>query len=375
MRILIYLAIIVAIVWVVRRMLRARDANSPPPAIDPEPLPPAALPAPAPAAPATPATKMRLGPLAESADGARSAADSRHALHALLLGTTALDAEVPAPHARLVNDVLASLEDAGNEPKYMPRRPLLIPELMRLVADPEASRRQMAALVGRDPSLTADVLRLANSALYRTGPTAVESIDRAVAVLGTDGMRSAIAAALLQPVFRTPAGPFARFPALIWDHAFISGLAAESCAALLENEDPFAAQLLALLTGLGHIVVFRATTERYAAEPALAPSAAAVARLLDLQGAAIARRIAAEWDVSDRMLMALSDQLAAARGMADQLSPLGRAVLLGSRIGTLVLLQREGQLDAEAARAAAVAQGAPRAFVDRLWPRLTQTGD
>jgi HD-like signal output (HDOD) protein len=376
MRILIYLAIIVAIAWVVRRLLRERGAKEPPPAIAPEPLPPVALPAPAaPATPALPATKMRLGPLAESGEGARSAIDSRSALHALLLGTSGLAAEVPVAHARLVNDVLASLDDASNEPKYMPRRPLLIPELMRLVADPEASRRQIAALVGRDPALAADVLRLANSALYRTGPKPVESIDRAVAVLGTDGMRSAIAAALLQPVFRTPAGPFARFPALIWDHAFISGVAAESCAALLENEDPFAAQLLALLTGLGHIVVFRAVTERYAAEPGLEPDASAVARLLDLQGAAIARRIAAEWDVSDRMLMALSDQLAAARGMSDQLSPLGRAVLLGSRIGTLVLLQREGRLDAEAARAAAVAQGAPRAFVDRLWPRLTQTDD
>jgi len=374
MRILIYLAIIVAIVWLVRRLLRERGANTPPPAIEPEPLPPAALPAPAPAAAASP-TRMRLGPLAESADGARSATDSRRTLNGLLLGGDEANADVPVAHARLVNDVLAALEDASNEPKYMPRRPLLIPELMRLVADPEASRRQMAALVGRDPALAADVLRLANSALYRTGPTAVESIDRAVAVLGTDGMRSAIAAALLQPVFRTPAGPFARFPALIWDHAFISGVAAESCAALLENEDLFAAQLLALLTGLGHIVVFRATTERYAEEPGLEPHAAAVARLLELQGAAIARRIAAEWDVSDRMLMALSDQLAAARGMTDQLSPLGRAVLLGGRIGTLVLLQREGRLDAESARAAAVAQGAPRAFVDRLWPRLTQTSD
>jgi HD-like signal output (HDOD) protein len=349
MRILFYLAIIVAIVWLVRRLLRGR--GTPPPAIDAEPLPPAALPSPDPAVPATPATRIRLGPLAESADGARSATDSRSALHALLLGMPQLDANVPVAHARLVNDVLASLEDASNEPKFMPRRPLLIPELMRLVADPDASRRQMSALVARDPALAADVLRMANSALYRTGPTAVESIDRAVAVLGTDGMRSAIAAALLQPVFRTPAGAFARFPALIWDHAFISGLAAESCAALLENEDPFAAQLLALLTGLGHIVVFRATTERYAAEPELEPSAAAVARLLELQGAAIARRIAAEWDVSDRMLMAL---VGPARGGTRHV---GAAVATRSRCAAGEAHRHAGD---DAARRTARRRGGPR---------------
>lgn len=368
MRIFLILLLSVAIGLALRSVLRrSRRGNDLPPPVNgvpPEP-PPAALPA-----PAAPAGRMRLGPLAESADGERSATEARRGLQALLLGVDALEGEIPTAHARLVNDVLASLEDASNEPRFMPRRPMLMPELMRVVADPESSRRQIAALVARDPSLAADVLRVANSALYRAGPQAVESIDRAVAVLGTDGMRQVIAAALLQPVFQAPAGAFARFPALTWDHAFVSGVAAESCAALLENEDPFAAQLLALLTGLGQIVVFRAATERYAAESALAPNPVAIARLLDLQSAAVARRIAASWEVSDRMLMALADQLAAARGSPDQLSPLGRAVLLGNRIGTLVLLQREGRLEPEAARAMAIVQGAPRAFVDRLWLRL-----
>lgn len=372
MRIFLILALSVAIGFALRSVLRrARGGNDLPrdaTASAPPPLPPPAEALPAPAAPAG---KVRMGPLAESADGERSATASRRALQALLLGVEDLDGEIPTAHARLVNDVLASLEDASSEPRFMPRRPLLMPELMRTVSDPEASRRQISSLVARDPSLAADVLRMANSALYRAGPHAVESIDRAVAVLGTDGMRQVIAAALLQPVFRTPAGAFARFPALIWDHAFVSGVAAESCAALLENEDPFAAQLLALLTGLGQIVVFRAASERYAAEPSLVPNPLAIARLLDMQGAAVARRIAASWEVSDRMLMALADQLAATRGSVDQLSPLGRAVLLGGRIGTLVMLQREGQLGPDSARAAAIAQGAPRAFVDRLWLRLT----
>lgn len=377
MRLLIFLAFILAIALLARSLLRQRRA--PPPTSGPgsdasartddrDAGRPAALPAPI---DAVPAARARLGPLAESADGARSAADSRRALQALLLGVEAIADEVPVAHARFVNEVLGTLEHAAEEPRWMPRRPLLIPELMRLVADPEASRRQISNIVARDPSLTAELLRIGNSAYYRTGPQPVESIDRAVAVLGTDGMRSAIAAALLQPVFATPAGAFARFPALTWDHAFVSSVAAESCAAIVEDEDPFAAQLLALLSGLGRIVVFRVATESYAADPGLAPSPTAIARLLELQAAAIARRIAASWAVSDRMVVALSDQLAAVRGSTASLSPLGRAVLLGDRIGTLVLLHREGRLDAEAARAAAIAQGAPRAFLERLWLRLT----
>jgi HD-like signal output (HDOD) protein len=377
MRLLVFLAIILAIALLVRSLLRKRRGPPPEPGAgssaatrgeDAGLARPGALPAPV---DAVPAARTRVGPLPGSEQGARSAADSRRALHALLLGVEAIADDVPAAHARFVNEILGTLDTAAEEPRWMPRRPLLIPELMRMVSDPEASRRQISALVAHDPSLTAELLRIANSAYYRTGPQPVESIDRAVAVLGTDGMRSAIAAALLQPVFATPAGPFARFPALTWDHAFIAGVAAESCAAIVEDEDPFAAQLLALLTGLGRIVVFRAATERYAAEPGVTPSPSAIARLLELQSPVVARRIAASWEVSERMLVALSDQLAATRGSAALLSPLGRAVLLGDRIGALVLLHREGRIDAEAARSAAIAQGTPPAFLDRLWIRLT----
>lgn len=362
---------IAGIAWLFARRSggRRRDADDAPPPALPEPpsspATPRALPAAQPGVVAP-----RLGPLHEAADGAQSAAQFGAMLSSLQLGVPALAAEVPAAHARLVNEVLASLQDASREPKFMPRRPLLMPELMRAVNDADSSRRQIAALVTKDPALAADLLRVANSALYRTGAP-IESIDRAVAVLGTDGLRSLIAAALLQPVFAAPSGAFARFPALVWDHAFTSGLAAETCAAIVENEDPFAAQLLALLNGLGAIVVFRVAMDRYASQTTLQPDATAIARLLDLQAAAVARRIASSWDVSERMLAGIGDQVAAARGSTDQLSPLGRAVLLGRRLGTLALLEREGQIDSEAAKAAAVAQGAPRQLIDRLWHRLT----
>ncbi len=376
MRLLLLLALILAIALLLRSMLRKRRATPRKPDAEAGAAPAgdgaterraAALPAPA---MALPGACARAGPLPASPDGANSAADSRRALHALLLGVEAVAEDVPSAHARLLNEVLAMLDGAAGEARWMPRRPLLLPELLRVVGDPEASRRQIAALVARDPSLTADLLRIANSAYYRTAPQPVESIDRAVAVLGTDGMRAAIAAALLQPVFATPAGAFARFPVLTWDHAFIAGVAAESCAAIVEDDDPFAAQLLALLMGLGRIVVFRAATEHYAAQAALPPSPSAIARLLELQCAAVARRIAASWALSERMLAALADQLAAMRHPSAPLAPLGRAVLLGERIGTLVLLHREGRLDAAAARGAALAQGVPSTFFDRLWPRL-----
>ena len=181
---------------------------------------------------------------AEADTARRQAADraaTRRALHELAFGVGQIGPFPPREHAPVVNAVLAALEDAASQAKYMPRRPSIVPQLLQAMNDSQTSRREIAAIISRDPTLAADLLKLANGAFYRVSPTPVESVDRAVAVLGTDGIRSLLSAALLQPMFRMPAGPFQRFPQVAWDQAAASAVASESLAALAESDDPFAA--------------------------------------------------------------------------------------------------------------------------------------
>jgi HDOD domain len=216
-----------------------------------------------------PAQPSKVDPVASAA----AAAEVRLAVHRIAFDASDLGTLVPTAHAKIANQILVALEDAVTQDRYMPRRPRMIPELMRAVNDADSSWRHISTLVARDPALAADLLRIANSAFYRVTEDPVESIDRAVAVLGTNGVRTAISAAVMQPVFKVATAHFRSFPQTVWDHAFMSGIAAETAAALIEDEDPFAAQLLALLMGLGAIVVFRVAEDRYIAESALAPSA------------------------------------------------------------------------------------------------------
>ncbi len=354
---LIVLGAVVYGIWR-RRIEPKRDAVSAPP--------PMALPAPA------GAVLESDTAVAASTQSADDRASTRRALHELALGVESLEAFPPREHSQVVNAVLSALEDAASQAKYMPRRPSVVPQLLQAMHDSQTSRRELAAIITRDPTLAADLLKLANGAFYRVSPTPVESIDRAVAVLGTDGIRSLLSAALLQPMFRMPADPFQRFPQVAWDQAAASAAASESLAALAENDDPVAAQLLALLVGVGSIVVFRVVLDTYANVPALRPSAAAVAMLIDRQAAPVARRIAASWELSDRMIGALNDQSAADAAPIALLSPLGRSVLLGRELGGLGLLAREGVMPGDEARARALRCGAPARLVERIWVRLAQ---
>ena len=273
-----------------------------------------------------------------------------------------------AGHEEIVDAVTKACETAANEPRYAHRRPALLPQLVRAVNDSDTSRRELANTISKDPSLVGSLLKLANSQYYRMNSQPVESIDRAVAVIGTEGIRSLIAAALVQPVFRVSGGEFAQFPEVIWEHTFLAANAAETYAAVVVNADPFAAQLLALVNGLGAIVVFRVALDQYAARPDLRPDAATIVSLLDTHTSRVARAIAASWDLSGRILAALEDQEESAANAEP--TPLGRALRFGRFIAALAVLHSKGLIDEATARESLKASGASNAQYERIWNRL-----
>jgi len=134
------------------------------------------------------------------------------------------------------------------------------------------------------------------------------------------------------------------------------------------NSDPFAAQLLALLNGLGAIVVFRVALDQYASRSLLQPDAATIIALLDKYSASVARRISASWELSDRILDALEEQVPSD---AHEPTPLGRSLRFGRFIGALAVLNSKGIVDDDAANASLLANGASGAHFERIWERLT----
>jgi HD-like signal output (HDOD) protein len=293
-------------------------------------------------------------------------------MRALALGAQELpqlDSAIDSPHRQeWVEDFGPFLESVATQPKYSPRRPMLLPQLLRAVNDGGVSQREIATIISRDPALAGNLLKLANSSLYRVGGQAVESVDRAVALLGTDGIRSLIAAALIQPVFRSERTEFPRFAEMAWEHTVRAAAAAESHAAVVENTDPFAAQLLGLVMGLGSLIVFRVVLDRYS-ERGQRPDPAVIAHLLGLHAARVARQVAASWDLSERVLAALEEQ--SPGSPASNSTPLGRSLHFGRLLGALAVLNANERIDDEGAKQAILATGASLNQFDRFWTRLT----
>jgi len=257
------------------------------------------------------------------------------------------------------------LSTITDKPNYVPRRPLLLPKLVQAMNNDDVSRRELSRIIASDPALTVSLLGLANSPFYRITATPIESLDRAVAVLGIEGMRSLVAAALMQPVFRVAGSGYLKFGDITWRHTLASATAAEAHAVMLESSDPFVAQLLSLLMGIATVVVFRVTVDEYQSQGA-APNARILMTLIDSQAASVARQVASSWQLSQRVDAALADQSAP---QGAKISSLGRSVLFGRFLGALAVLHENQVIDDAAVNAALNSGGALAPAYQRIWAR------
>ena len=292
-------------------------------------------------------------------------------LRELELGVSDLGQPLPE-HDQIVAAALAAIGDAATQRRYSPRRPNLLPQLMRAINDEDTSRRELAALIARDPALVGGLLKMANSAFYRVSSGQVETIERAIVILGSDGLRSMMAAAVMQPIFQVPrAGRFLRFPEIVWEHALRSAHAAIPHAALVERADPFAAELLCLISGLAEIVLFRAAMDHCAASSQQGQGqhvALVIASLLASQSATFAWRLGADWELSELMLAALQEQTVD----SEPTTPLGRSLRFARCAGALAVLHTNSIIDDATVRLSLPEAGLSPSHLKSMWIRLLQ---
>jgi HD-like signal output (HDOD) protein len=273
----------------------------------------------------------------------------------LAFGVTRFDYHIFADHALVMDLVDEALGEAAEQHQYFPRRPLLLPKLLQALNATDSTRQELVRLILEDPTLAGTTLKRANNAFYRVSGDPVESLDRAVAVLGVDGLRGLLSTAILQPVFRLPKGFFDRFADIVWEQAQRCAICAQTYAEKTGDDDPFVAQLLAVLRSLATLVLFRMTLDKYRQSPNVLPRPEVFVRVMQKHRGRLAMEIAKTWQLSSPSLDALDEQ---AREISpSDMSPLGRAVYYGELAGWLAVANHHGMYSPEGVEAMLVEQG------------------
>jgi putative nucleotidyltransferase with HDIG domain len=127
-------------------------------------------------------------------------------------------------------------------------------EIGRLIDDPRSSVADIARAVSQDPSFTLRLLRVANSALYQF-PSAVESVTKAVSIIGTAQIRNLALSMSVASSFEGLPNELVSMQNF-WRHSLLCALTARQLAKLIGGCDPDALFTAGLLHDIGELIIF-----------------------------------------------------------------------------------------------------------------------
>ncbi len=142
-------------------------------------------------------------------------------------------------------------------------------QVKKVIDQPESTMPELSAAISIDPGMTAMVLKLVNSAFYCM-PRKVETISRAVGILGTQPLHDLVLAVSVTKAFSGLSQEVMNMN-IFWANSFFSGLAARELARkcyLVDSERMF---VEGLLRDLGHLLMYQFLPEK--AEEAMKNSA------------------------------------------------------------------------------------------------------
>jgi putative nucleotidyltransferase with HDIG domain len=190
----------------------------------------------------------------------------------------------------------------------LPPAPVILPQLLTLLHEPDVDSTRVVDLIACDTALTAAVLRLCNSA-FLAAATPASTLLEGVLRLGFNRVFELVVAILGARTLRRPQKGYGIDQGELWRHSVATALAARSMARD-HDVDPSLAFTAAILHDLGKIVLAQALEQSYsqlvhqiqANQASLLESEAAI---LGVQHAQIGGRLLARWNFPDPLVAAV----------------------------------------------------------------------
>ncbi len=190
----------------------------------------------------------------------------------------------------------------------LPPIPDVITKTNELINDPNSSIKEISSVIKQDPSLTADILKLANSAWYITR-SSVETIEQATSIIGLKQLSTIMLSIGAKKVLKE------RYESMeeVWNHSYKCAFFSKYLMKMITRQvdDIESAYLAGLLHDIGKIVLLSITPELskriILLSEAKNVSIVEIERLaLGLTHADIGGKITENWNFPTKMTIAIS---------------------------------------------------------------------
>lgn len=145
-------------------------------------------------------------------------------------------------------EIVSGISDLSPAPK-------ILPKLLKLLRDPDSTLEDIATLIKLDAALTAQVLRIANSAYYG-GTNTCHSVEEAANRIGFDEVYNLVGALVANEVLGDELPIYCMESGELWADSIATGMVMQSLAPKV-SIDPDTAYTVGLLHAVGRVVINR----------------------------------------------------------------------------------------------------------------------
>lgn len=190
------------------------------------------------------------------------------------------------------------LDDLNQNRVVLPSLPEVAVQVRKLVNDPATTARQVARMIGTDPALTARLLKVVNSPLYR-GQEKIENVQAAVTRLGAAQVRNLVTALVMQQLYQAKGTQHTRQrQKILWAHSAKVATLSYVIARRFTRLQPDQAMLGGLIHDIGILPILR----RAEAYPQLANDPEALEEVIKHLHTIIGPFILDEWNFSPELV-------------------------------------------------------------------------
>ncbi|MBW2109019.1 MAG: HDOD domain-containing protein [Deltaproteobacteria bacterium] len=202
-----------------------------------------------------------------------------------------------------VKDITAAI-------KALPPFPSVATQALSVLEDAGASVEDVIAIVEYDPSITANVLKLCNSAYYGLSRK-VHSLREGLVLLGNAQLKDILLAGAVVKFFEKKHKGYDLAKGDLWKHAVATGVIARLISQRVNGHEPPSLFTAALLHDIGKVVLDGFVDEYF--EPIMALVASGSHSFLEAETevfgtnhAEIGGKIAATWDFPEEIVTAIA---------------------------------------------------------------------
>jgi HD-like signal output (HDOD) protein len=283
-------------------------------------------------------------PAPDHAAPAISLAEIGDRFHRFVLGLPAAKSSEPSA-AELATLKRLELLSTRFDMRSLPRLPTVLPQLLRTLKNDNAAGGELAKLVGRDPLMVGEVMRVTSSVFYRSAQP-ITSLQHAVVLLGQDGLRRVLTQHVMKPILQANAGALGHAAGeRLWDHA---ERCAHACAWLGRSSgcDAFEAYLAGIIchTGTGAVVRLLDQLMPVDAEAAAPPLSSGFLAACAQLAARLSLQASQHWELPPRVIEAMTECQAPVTLAG---SALGKALAIADTLASVQLLAEHDRLAAD----------------------------